>query len=80
MTAVIEVQYWNNYLYLFRVCLVLGSGGHTTEMMALAASLDKETFRPRSYIVAETDQLSRQKVTERESLALEDVRLISVPR
>ena len=77
---VMEVQYCHNNLYLFRVCLVLGSGGHTTEMMALAASLDKGTFRPRSYIVAETDQLSRQRVTEGESLGSEDVRLISVPR
>ena len=30
---------------MFRLCCVLGSGGHTTEMLRLVCSLDSEVYR-----------------------------------
>ena len=30
---------------VFRLCCVLGSGGHTTEMLRLVCSLDSEVYR-----------------------------------
>ena len=60
--------------------MVLGSGGHTTEMVALARSLDRRIYTPRSYIMADTDHLSRLKVEEEESEDAGDVKVITVPR
>jgi beta-1,4-N-acetylglucosaminyltransferase len=41
-----------------RTLAVLGSGGHTTEMIRLLSSLNKENYRPFSFIVASTDTTS----------------------
>lgn len=41
--------------------IVLGSGGHTAEMINLLAVLQKERFVPRYYIAAATDNMSLQK-------------------
>uniref|UniRef100_A0AC34RI54 UDP-N-acetylglucosamine transferase subunit ALG14 n=1 Tax=Panagrolaimus sp. JU765 TaxID=591449 RepID=A0AC34RI54_9BILA len=49
-----------------RLCAVLGSGGHTTEMISLVKQLNPNLFMPRQYIVAETDSLSANKVVEME--------------
>lgn len=35
--------------------VVLGSGGHTTEMLEFVQSLSKQTFSPRCFVVASTD-------------------------
>ncbi|GAA5799718.1 hypothetical protein HPULCUR_005135 [Helicostylum pulchrum] len=37
------------------------SGGHTAEMLQLVKSLDPTRYTPRSYILANTDTLSREK-------------------
>lgn len=42
--------------------VVLGSGGHTTEMLRLSRALDKDQFRPIVYVAASTDSFSRDKV------------------
>lgn len=63
-----------------RVCMVLGSGGHTTEMVALARALDRRIYTPRSYIIADTDHLSRLKVEQEECGDADDVDLITIPR
>ncbi|KIK67360.1 glycosyltransferase family 1 protein [Collybiopsis luxurians FD-317 M1] len=44
-----------------KLAVFLGSGGHTTEMLALISSLDFEKYFPRTYIVSEGDTLSEQK-------------------
>jgi len=46
--------------------IVLGSGGHTAEMLNLVAVLNKDRFCPRWYIAAATDNMSlaRAKVAE----------------
>ncbi|KAL5577164.1 hypothetical protein UlMin_018863 [Ulmus minor] len=41
--------------------IVLGSGGHTAEMLNLLSVLQKERFNPRFYIAAATDNMSLQK-------------------
>ncbi|KZV70704.1 glycosyltransferase family 1 protein [Peniophora sp. CONT] len=46
----------------------LGSGGHTSEMLALVSSLDFTRYTPRTYIVSEGDELSAQKAADLEKL------------
>ncbi|CAJ2647205.1 UDP-N-acetylglucosamine transferase subunit ALG14 homolog [Trifolium pratense] len=41
--------------------IILGSGGHTAEMLNLLAMLQKDRFYPRFYIAAATDNMSLQK-------------------
>ncbi|PQM37335.1 UDP-N-acetylglucosamine transferase subunit ALG14 homolog [Prunus yedoensis var. nudiflora] len=41
--------------------IVLGSGGHTAEMINLLSVLQKDRFAPRFYIAAATDNMSLQK-------------------
>lgn len=41
--------------------IVLGSGGHTAEMINLLSVLQKDRFSPRFYIAAATDNMSLQK-------------------
>lgn len=44
--------------------IVLGSGGHTCEMLKLASALDKDKYTPRTFVVAGSDSFSRQKAAE----------------
>ncbi|KAL3739563.1 hypothetical protein ACJRO7_020903 [Eucalyptus globulus] len=48
---------WRTYSTL----IVLGSGGHTAEMLNLLSVLQKDRFTPRFYIAAATDNMSLQK-------------------
>nr|GEX57831.1 UDP-N-acetylglucosamine transferase subunit ALG14 [Tanacetum cinerariifolium] len=41
--------------------VVLGSGGHTAEMINLLSVMQKDRFAPRFYIAAATDNMSLQK-------------------
>lgn len=47
-----------------KTMIVLGSGGHTTEMMNLVSALDKHRYHPRHYVIADSDQLSVEKVKQ----------------
>lgn len=49
-----------------RLMVVLGSGGHTAEMLALAGRLDKERYKPRCYVVGQTDSLGPAKASAAE--------------
>ncbi|KAF9070551.1 glycosyltransferase family 1 protein [Rhodocollybia butyracea] len=49
-----------------KLAVFLGSGGHTSEMLALVSSLDFDRYTPRTYILSEGDTLS-----ERKAIALE---------
>ncbi|VDB95282.1 unnamed protein product [Peniophora sp. CBMAI 1063] len=49
-----------------RLAVFLGSGGHTSEMLALVSALDFTRYTPRTYIVSEGDTLSAQKAVELE--------------
>ncbi|XP_019645434.1 PREDICTED: UDP-N-acetylglucosamine transferase subunit ALG14 homolog [Branchiostoma belcheri] len=44
-----------------RTVVVVGSGGHTTEVLRLMSGLS-DKYAPRYYIIAETDQMSEEKV------------------
>lgn len=46
--------------------VVLGSGGHTAEMLSLACKLDPTVYRPRCYVVGQTDALGRSKAAAAE--------------
>merc|ERR1719499_440246 len=48
-----------------RTLVVLGSGGHTTEMLRLLDSMPKEIYAPRYYFVANTDKMSIKKLNTR---------------
>ena len=41
---------------------VLGSGGHTAEMIALLRTLDVATYAPRNYVVATSDDKSGERI------------------
>jgi len=48
----------------YKTAIVLGSGGHTTEMIRLLGGLELDKFSPRQYIVADSDKMSIQKIKE----------------
>lgn len=43
------------------------AGGHTGEMVRLLANMDYKVFSPRLYIIANTDDMSKNKVQNLES-------------
>jgi len=45
-----------------KTLVVLGSGGHTTEMLALIKNLDSSIYTPLIYLVASTDDTSLRRV------------------
>ncbi|CAO1430830.1 unnamed protein product [Diamesa hyperborea] len=45
-----------------RTLIVLGSGGHTTEMLEIVKKLNFQKYTPRLYVVAENDQNSVDKL------------------
>jgi len=49
-----------------RTLIVMGSGGHTAEMVRLLNDLDVKKFSPRQYIVAQSDHASHCKIKELE--------------
>lgn len=50
-----------------RTMVVLGSGGHTTEILAVVACLDPAKYTPRCYVSARTDRLSEAKARMHEA-------------
>ncbi|KAL3531709.1 hypothetical protein ACH5RR_005230 [Cinchona calisaya] len=52
--------------------IVLGSGGHTAEMINLLNVLQKNRFKPRYYIAAATDNMSLQKAQVLENSLLNE--------
>ena len=41
---------------------VLGSGGHTTEMLKLVGALSSRDYNPRTFVYANTDDMSPEKL------------------
>ncbi|KAK9821074.1 hypothetical protein WJX74_009066 [Apatococcus lobatus] len=50
-----------------RTLIVLGSGGHTAEMLTLVKGLDHQRYKPRCYVAAVTDMLGLQKAQQAEA-------------
>ena len=44
-----------------RLLVVLGSGGHTTEMIQIIENLDVEKYGPKTYLYSSTDNMSKSK-------------------
>ena len=42
--------------------IVLGSGGHTTEILRLSCSLREDVYRPRCYVIADSDATSEGRL------------------
>ncbi|MEW5307780.1 MAG: hypothetical protein WDW36_010156 [Sanguina aurantia] len=49
-----------------RTLIVLGSGGHTAEMLMMLGALDQSKYSPRVYVVAATDAMSQKKAEGKE--------------
>ncbi|KAF8070498.1 glycosyltransferase family 1 protein [Lyophyllum atratum] len=49
------------------LAVFLGSGGHTTEALALVSALDFSRYTPRTYIISQGDDLSARKALSLES-------------
>lgn len=47
-----------------KTLVVLGSGGHTVEMLKMVAALDPVKYSPRMYVMADTDEISHKKLLE----------------
>jgi len=70
-------------LYPCSVCVVLGSGGHTTELLRLLNALDINKFYPRRYIIANTDKYSIGKAQQFEaslSTVKSSYEILCIPR
>lgn len=52
-----------------KTLIVLGSGGHTAEIMAIVRKLNKANYSPRYYILASSDRTSATKVLDYEEPA-----------
>ncbi|GMH37084.1 hypothetical protein BSKO_04957 [Bryopsis sp. KO-2023] len=65
-----------------KTMIVLGSGGHTTEMMAVVRAMDLSKYTPRCYVVANTDALGATKAMdlERDKGNLECSTIAKIPR
>ena len=62
-----------------KTIIVLGSGGHTAEMLRIIRNLNFDRYSPRIYIHARSDNLSAEKVKELER-DNKDYKLISISR
>ncbi|XP_078155646.1 UDP-N-acetylglucosamine transferase subunit alg14-like isoform X2 [Carex rostrata] len=63
-----------------RTLIVLGSGGHTAEMLSIVNVLRKDKFAPRSYVAALTDNMSLQKAQVYEESLLNSESNIEIKR
>lgn len=45
-----------------KTAVVLGSGGHTGEMIKLLSGMDLKIYQPIEFIIAQTDKMSPQKI------------------
>lgn len=54
-------------------CVVAVVGGHTAEMLNLLSVLQKESFSPRFYVAAATDNMSLQKARTLENSLADEV-------
>nr|XP_050868502.1 UDP-N-acetylglucosamine transferase subunit ALG14 homolog [Vespula vulgaris] len=46
-----------------KAMIILGSGGHTAEMLRIVKHMNYENYTPRIYVCASTDKISIEKIT-----------------
>jgi len=62
-----------------KTMIILGSGGHTAEMLRIVKHLNIKNYSPRVYIYAQTDKLSVEKVKDLEG-GNKDYKIVTVYR
>ncbi|XP_050532149.1 UDP-N-acetylglucosamine transferase subunit ALG14 homolog [Daktulosphaira vitifoliae] len=62
-----------------RTLIVIGSGGHTSEMLRLVQNLNRSKFMPRLYVMADTDTTSMVQVMKHEENYV-DWTITTIPR
>lgn len=62
-----------------KTMIILGSGGHTAEMLRIVRHLNHKNYSPRIYISAQTDKLSAEKVKDLEG-GNKDYKVIDIYR
>ncbi|KAK0425760.1 hypothetical protein QR680_009368 [Steinernema hermaphroditum] len=62
-----------------RLCAVMGSGGHTTEMLLMLGQL-KDCCPDRFYVIADTDKMSERKVREHEEGSSGSFQILKIAR
>lgn len=60
--------------------IVLGSGGHTAEMLKFLGGMKLKNYQPRVYVAAESDEMSVKKAEAFESLQSCEADIRKVPR
>ena len=50
---------------------VLGSGGHTSEMLKLVGALNDDTYFPKSFVHAKTDIVTQEKLKNKDNQTFE---------
>lgn len=62
-----------------KTLIVLGSGGHTTEMFNILHEINKNNYTPRIYVAADSDKNSYNKVVEFEATS-DDYKFVKIFR
>lgn len=62
-----------------KTMIILGSGGHTAEMLRIVRHLNVKNYSPRVYIHARTDKLSAEKVRDLED-SNKDYKIVEIYR
>lgn len=65
-TCLIAANRGSKQVATSKTMVVLGSGGHTAEMLMLLSNMNLAKHEPRCYVVAETDGMSAQKAIRQE--------------
>ncbi|KAL0130443.1 hypothetical protein PUN28_002249 [Cardiocondyla obscurior] len=65
--------------YAIKTMIILGSGGHTAEMLRIVKHLNIKNYSPRIYIHAQTDKLSVEKVKDLEG-SNRDYKIVAIYR
>ncbi|KAJ8870227.1 hypothetical protein PR048_029244 [Dryococelus australis] len=63
-----------------KTAVIIGSGGHTTEMLKLVQELKPEKYTPRMYFVASNDTTSEVRILKLEGENKSDYEIIKIPR
>lgn len=62
-----------------KTMIILGSGGHTAEMLQIISHLNFKNYSPRVYIYAQTDKLSSEKIKDMEN-GNKDYKIVKIYR
>lgn len=73
---------WKTNIHSLRTMIILGSGGHTTEMISLLKRVDRTIYNPLIFVRASSDHTSegRVKMKESEKKNIDNCSFLAVPR